>query len=219
MTTAVKLRDVVVLGLLNEHPRYGYELKTIIDHLMSHIIDISSGSLYYGLKKLLQDGFIAEEATEKVGRRPERSVYRITPAGQQMLSTELPLVIFPQAQPYFPLDLALYFFNQMDPVQCARRLSMRAMFLKEMSGCLDEIELRYGGMASPAQLLILTHSRQYMKMEHEFLQQVLKSATSPVGYKLTDDDKREVRAEIESFKLLVRPEVGLTQLSGANSAD
>jgi DNA-binding PadR family transcriptional regulator len=74
VSRAIKLRDLVVLGLLREHPRYGYEIKMIIDHVMSHVIDVSSGSLYYGLKKLEERNLVEESAIEKVGRRPERSV-------------------------------------------------------------------------------------------------------------------------------------------------
>src|SRR5210317_737627 len=111
MGRAVKLRDIVVLGLLRENPRYGYEIKMIIDNVMSHVIDISSGSLYYGLKKLQERGLVEEASVEKIGRRPERSVYNITAAGNKYLDDELPRVVFPRAQPYFPLDLALYFFQ------------------------------------------------------------------------------------------------------------
>ncbi len=41
MSKSVKLRDLVVLGLLKENTRYGYEIKMIIDNVMSHVIDVS----------------------------------------------------------------------------------------------------------------------------------------------------------------------------------
>ena len=37
MDKPTKLPELVVLGLLNEKPRYGYEIKTIVDHVMNSI--------------------------------------------------------------------------------------------------------------------------------------------------------------------------------------
>jgi len=215
MTSSLKLRDLVVLGLLRERPRYGYEIKTIIDHLMSHIIDVSSGSLYYGLKKLLQDGLIDEASVEKVGRRPERSVYRITQLGEEQLARELPRVIFPQAQPYFQLDLALYFFDLMDPKDRALRLTMRREYLVKTVDYLDEVENRYAAVSSKGPLYILLHVRHYVHMELEFIDQLLAELPEGVGLTLSQRELSEIHSEIESFKQHLRPEMALPQGSTA----
>ena len=60
----------------------------IIDNVMSHVIDISSGSLYYGLKKLQERGLVEESSVEKIGKRPERLIYTITTEGQEYLDAE-----------------------------------------------------------------------------------------------------------------------------------
>jgi DNA-binding PadR family transcriptional regulator len=207
MSANVKLRDIVVLALLNEQPRYGYELKTMIDHLMSHIIGISSGSLYYGLKKMLQDGLICEEAVERAGRRPERSVYRITDTGREELGNELPRVIFPDAQPYFPLDLALFFFEQLDSEQRVRRLLMRLDYLTHVCRLLDEMEERFGHLSSTAQHMILQHHRRYIKMERSFIDELLQSFAVKPEVQLTDSELREVQAAMDSAKRQLKPEV------------
>lgn len=211
MASSLKLRDLVVLGLLKERPRYGYEIKTIIDHLMSHIIDVSSGSLYYGLKKLLQEGLIDEASIEKVGRRPERSVYRITPRGEEELAAELPRVIFPQAQPYFQLDLALYFFELMEPQERAKRLAMRREYLHRVMDYLDEMEKRYSAVAPKGPLFILMHIRHFVHMELDFIAQLLTVLPEGAGFTLAQRDLSEVHAELESFKQHIRPEMALPQ--------
>lgn len=207
MTSAIKLRDLVVLGLLSERPRYGYEIKTIIDHLMSHIIDVSSGSLYYGLKKLLQDGLIDEDSIERIGRRPERSVFKITALGQEVLARELPRVIFPQASPFFQMDLALFFFDLMDPHERAKKLAMRKLFLEQAITFLDEIDAQYSKQMRVGSKYILQHILKYIDMELEFIQSLLKDLPEGPAIKLSALDQAEIRAEIDGFKQQVRPEM------------
>lgn len=206
MSRAIKLRDLVVLGLLREHPRYGYEVKMIIDHVMSHVIDVSSGSLYYGIKKLEERGLVQESAVEKVGRRPERSVYSITPRGDAYFTEELPRVIFPQARPFFPLDLALYFFQFIPGEEQSRRLKMRAEYLRLALGYLKEIEHRFREIAPRSHLFIVIHLRNYVVMEQQFIQQLLTELVDGKAYELTERDRHEISEELEDFKQRIRYE-------------
>lgn len=206
MSRAIKLRDLVVLGLLREHPRYGYEIKMIIDHVMSHVIDVSSGSLYYGLKKLEERNLVQESAIEKVGRRPERSVYSITEEGNVYFEEELPRVIFPQARPFFPLDLALYFFQFIPSAQQARRLKMRQEYLQLSLGYLDEIEKRFKTVAPRSHVYILLHLKNYNLMEQKFIQQILDELVENDSETLDDRDWREIREELDDFKQKIKYE-------------
>jgi DNA-binding PadR family transcriptional regulator len=206
MSRAVKLRDLVVLGLLQEHPRYGYEIKMIIDHVMSHVIDISSGSLYYGLKKLEERGYVEESSVEKVGRRPERSVYQITEEGRTYFREELPRVIFPQARPFFPIDLALYFFDFVPKGEQVRRLKMRIEYMRLAMEYIDEIEKRFREVAPPSHLYIVLHLRSYIQTEQAFIEQILSDMASGKDYELSQEDWEEVRSELEEFKSRIRYE-------------
>jgi DNA-binding PadR family transcriptional regulator len=206
MSRAIKLRDLVVLGLLREHPRYGYEIKMIIDHVMSHVIDVSSGSLYYGLKKLEERKLVEESSVEKVGRRPERSVYSITKEGNAYFEAELPRVIFPQARPFFPLDLALYFFQFIPDKQQTRRLKMRLEYLHLSLGYLDEIERRFKQIAPPSHVFIVLHLKNYVIMEQQFIQQLLSELAKAKAYDLDERDWTEIHEELEDFKKKVKYE-------------
>ena len=206
MSRTVKLRDLVVLGLLLEHPRYGYEIKMIIDHVMSHVIDISSGSLYYGIKKLEERGFVEESAIEKVGRRPERSVYTITEEGKVYFHAELPRVIFPQARPFFPLDLALYFFHFVPVKEQERRLRMRIEYLRLATAYIDQIEKRFRQVAPRNHLYIVLHLRNYIAMEQKFIDQLLHDVSGKTAYQLNQEDWEEIRGELEEFRSRIRYE-------------
>ncbi len=48
--------------------------------------DVHVGSLYGALKRLANEGLVREVRTERVGNRPERTVYEITREGQRALA-------------------------------------------------------------------------------------------------------------------------------------
>jgi len=199
MSKSVKLRDLVVLGLLKEQPRYGYEIKMIIDNVMSHVIDVSSGSLYYGLKRLQERGLVKEAAVEKIGRRPERSVYEITGAGLAYFESELPRVVFPRARPYFPLDLALYFFQFIDEVEQVRRLKMRREYLRMSIEYVTAMKNSVENRAPSHHLYIFTHRLRYITMEMNFISELLERLAKG-DYELTKQDIKEIKSEFEDLK-------------------
>lgn len=193
-----KLRDIVVLGLLHEQPRYGYEVKMIIDHVMSHFLDVSSGSLYYGLKKLQQEGFIEETTIEKVGRRPERSVYEITPTGRAMLEEHLPSYIFPNVKAFFPINVALFFLDAVSPIERVRRLKMWRERLKRSESTVTSIAAKYAESASWSHIMILKHQLHYIRSEFEFVDKLLSELPDGITYELDPADLEEVNAEMEA---------------------
>ncbi|WP_240232704.1 PadR family transcriptional regulator [Devosia lacusdianchii] len=80
MSTITRL---VVLGAVRQfQPVHGYFLRR---ELMTWHVDewanIQPGSIYNALRSLKQDGYIAESGTEASGKRPERTIYQITPQG------------------------------------------------------------------------------------------------------------------------------------------
>ncbi len=79
---------LVVLGAVKQfQPVHGYFLRR---ELMTWHVDewahIQPGSIYNALRALEVDGYIAESGTEAEGKRPARTTYRITPAGESSCS-------------------------------------------------------------------------------------------------------------------------------------
>jgi len=208
MEKPTKLPELVVLGLLNEKPRYGYEIKTVVDHVMSHIIDMTSGSLYYTLKKLREQELIEESGIEKIGRRPERSIYKITKKGKDLLDRDLPGLVFPHARPFFPIDAALYFFQFLDRKATARRIQMRLLYLEKMRGYMTEFETAYSTNAPEAHMFIVSHHRQFNDMEAAYLKE-LQTKLVREKYELNDRDMAEVDREVEDVKSRIRYETFL----------
>jgi DNA-binding PadR family transcriptional regulator len=69
--------------------------------------DIQVGSLYGALKRMANEGLVREVRTERVGNRPERTVYEITPEGRQALSAIREEILHKIGLPHDPFDLAL----------------------------------------------------------------------------------------------------------------
>src|SRR6516162_5068252 len=78
------LWSLTVLVFLRLRPMHPYELQSIIR--ITHKDDflrLNPGSLYNSIERLLSGGLIEVAATTRSGRRPERTVYRITTRGAQ----------------------------------------------------------------------------------------------------------------------------------------
>jgi len=73
---------LAVLALLFERPMHPYEMAvTLKDRHKEESIKLRYGSLYTVIDLLLARGFIAAKATSREGKRPERTVYALTPSG------------------------------------------------------------------------------------------------------------------------------------------
>src|SRR5215470_2042611 len=76
------LWSLTVLVFLRLKPMHPYELQSIIR--ITHkddFLQLNPGSLYNSIDRLLQAGLIEVVQTTRSGRRPERTIYRITTQG------------------------------------------------------------------------------------------------------------------------------------------
>src|SRR5258708_7515840 len=75
----------VLLGLLTQQPRYGYELKRDAEQLLGNGAELNPGQLYPLLRKLAEQQLIAGERVEQEDR-PDKRIFTLTEAGAQQLS-------------------------------------------------------------------------------------------------------------------------------------
>jgi DNA-binding PadR family transcriptional regulator len=87
-----------LLGILNEAPSYGYELKRIYDKLFGSDKVILTGQIYSTLSRLKRDKKVEEVADSESSSGPERVKYAITPHGEQALRLWLETPEAPSAQ-------------------------------------------------------------------------------------------------------------------------
>src|SRR5215831_15069593 len=76
------LWSLTVLVFLRIRPMHPYELRSIIS--LTHkddFLQLNPGSLYNSIERLLEARLIEVAETTREGRRPERTIYRITAQG------------------------------------------------------------------------------------------------------------------------------------------
>src|SRR5947207_7894487 len=77
---------LAVLALLFERPMHPYEMAaTLKRRHKGESIKIRYGSLYTVIELLLKRGFISTKESSREGKRPERTVYELTPSGYDEL--------------------------------------------------------------------------------------------------------------------------------------
>ena len=69
-----------LLGLLEDHPRHGYELKHLYDERFGGSQEVKFGQIYTTLARMRRDGLVDISAVES-GAGPERKLYLVTPSG------------------------------------------------------------------------------------------------------------------------------------------
>jgi PadR family transcriptional regulator, regulatory protein PadR len=78
--------DTLIMALLEEGPRHGYELGKLIDDRSGGRLSFHVANVYTSLYRLERAGFIVGRWVEKAGQR-RRRFYRLTAAGRRALDT------------------------------------------------------------------------------------------------------------------------------------
>ena len=102
------LLALAVLSCLREQPMHPYEMAaTMRTRGKEHSIKLNYGSLYTVVDNLAKHGLIEAIGAQREGRRPERTVYRLTDAGRTELDDWMAELISTPAQEYPQFKAAL----------------------------------------------------------------------------------------------------------------
>lgn len=107
----MNLTRLMALGTLARYgPQHGHQIRRLAD--VTNVGEwggVSVGALYRELRAMEREGLVEALRTEKVGRRPERTVYQITADGQLELGALREQAIRPIVSGPDPLGVALTF--------------------------------------------------------------------------------------------------------------
>jgi PadR family transcriptional regulator PadR len=79
--------ELLILALLDERDRHGYEIARLIDQRSHGAISFYAASLYPTLYRLEDKSLIEGRWVERAGQR-RRRYYRLTPAGRKALASQ-----------------------------------------------------------------------------------------------------------------------------------
>jgi DNA-binding PadR family transcriptional regulator len=166
---------LAVLATLREQPRHPYEIAQVLRARgKEQSIKINYGSLYTVVQSLERHGFIEQSATERDGRRPERTLYSVTESGAVELREWLSELVGTPAKEYPRFEAALSLMGVLPPDEAQRLLEQRVAALDaEVSAQREALD----GHARLLPRIFLVESEYGLAMmsaEAEWTRQLLK---------------------------------------------
>jgi DNA-binding PadR family transcriptional regulator len=130
-----------LLGLLEDRPRHGYELKRLHDRLFGSGRELRFGQVYASLSRLVRDGLIVVEAIER-DEGPDRKLYAITSEGvarlEEWLLDPIDPTVYLRSEQFTKVVLALLSGRSaeeiLDVQRAAHLRTMRELTRKKRSG-------------------------------------------------------------------------------------
>ncbi len=122
---------LAVLACLWERPMHPYEMATTLrERGKDQSIKLNYGSLYTVVEALQQHQLIVAQETEREGRRPERTVYRLTDAGRMELIDWISELLSTPAKEFTRFEAGLSLAGVLPPEDIAALLDQRSRALE-----------------------------------------------------------------------------------------
>jgi DNA-binding PadR family transcriptional regulator len=180
-----------ILTLLDERPMHPYEMaSTMRERHQDEFIRLNFGTLYHTVDVLERDGWILSGEREKEGRRPERTIYKITDSGRDVLQRALGELLRKPKREYPNFVAGLMFMHHLGKVEATNHLHERAELLDAQTAKFEHVyaELRSQGLTRLA-LIEVEHKIAMLDAERKWVRRVEKEI---------DEGKLEWKAGIES---------------------
>lgn len=116
-----------ILELLHERPMHPYELaSTMRARHHDEFIRLNFGSLYHTVEMLERNGWILPTEREKEGGRPERTIYRLTDSGRDVLLRVVAEALAQPQREYLHFSAPLMFMHHLRAKDASELLQKRA---------------------------------------------------------------------------------------------
>jgi DNA-binding PadR family transcriptional regulator len=150
---------LAVLVCLAERPMHPYEVaQTLRTRHKDDSVRLNYGSLYAVVDTLVRRGLIEAAETERSGRLPERTVYRITDAGRIESHDWLAELLAVPTKEYPAFEAALSFLPAVSPEEAAGLLDER----------IERLELELASAAALRELVEKARLPRLFWVEAEF---------------------------------------------------
>jgi DNA-binding PadR family transcriptional regulator len=165
---------LLILGVLHRGDFHPYEIKRRLKAAMVECYtDVDVGTLYYAVRKLEKDGFIAEIAQERVMRGGVRTIYRITPAGHAEFQRGLHRQFEVEGPVSQTLYGALLFLHLADRGTVEASIGRRIARLDELIAKLGPIRAVFASRLTTGGEHLLNHLDQQRRLDRAWLKDLL----------------------------------------------
>ena len=168
----MNIQKLIILGILKEGPKHGYEIKKIIKKELGIFASLENKSIYYPLKIMERAGAIRKTTTKERGRL-ERHVYSLTARGNKEFLKLAMEALLSQKRPFIDIDIPLYFLPYLEKKKVFAHLRLKKRFLEKVKGWLSD-NLKGKDGFSPHQRLLLKHHLNLLNAEDSFVNEVIK---------------------------------------------
>jgi DNA-binding PadR family transcriptional regulator len=184
----MNLSRLLVLGLLANHgPRHGHQIRR--DAETTHVSSwggVNVGALYRELRRLEEEGLVEAVRTEQVGRRPARTVYRITGEGHRELHILREQAVLDLHSAPDALSVALLFGRIGDRAELVGLLRARRQALANLREGLTakRAHLQAQGYLTPLDRAVFRRVEVHLEAElkwHDEFDRVLAERSDPPG--------------------------------------
>ena len=166
---------LAVLSLLYEEPMHPYRMQQLIKQRHKEaVVNVRlRSSLYQTIDRLQRAGLIAVQETEKADNRPERTIYRLTSAGEATARQWLREMLARPVNEYPEFPAALSFMPLLSSEEALSLLTQRAEALVAEMADIDQKLSAVGPWLPRLFILEVDYQRTVMKAEHQWLQTVI----------------------------------------------
>lgn len=164
--------DIVLLSLLAEQPRHGYDLDRVIEQRgYRQWTSLAFSSVYYLLKRLSERGLLEPGG----GSQGRRTVFRLTEAGRRELRQAAGERVLAPAPPSAGVLPALNAYSRLDDPALAALLAQRA---EALLGRLDELRALRAQVDEEHALAIFDYEILRQEADLAWTRSLLKKADS-----------------------------------------
>lgn len=174
---------LAVLVLLYERPMHPYEMATTLrERGKEQSIKLNYGSLYTVIEQLLREKCIAVKEVLREGRRPEKTIYELTAAGETELIDWMRDLVSAPVKEYPQFEAALSLLPALPPEEVLELLQIRLGLIEKRFAKYDE-EARVCREMNLPRLFSLEseYAKAILEAEYKYCKDLLADIKSDAG--------------------------------------
>jgi DNA-binding PadR family transcriptional regulator len=159
------------LAMLIDAPMHPYEMyQLMLARKEDRVVKVSAGSLYRAVERLARDGLIEPTSTERMGNRPERTVYTVTDAGRSAFDESLEEMLGRLVNEYPEFPLAVGEAHNLPVDRVVELLGLRLDAVRDGIAWYDAAVVRIAAKGKPKNVVLnVYYSRAMLAAEADWL--------------------------------------------------